>query len=142
MISLKDTNTGKEACRTPMYDPLRPIVRAVLQKEKIDKRDMDYLTQKAVALGMSSEEFRLRWESLLASKKRAGRGFLLQKRKYDEYFETDHFNQDFDEIFLTEEERNCKVMSELGFLGKILGESNDIIDNTLSMVEKVHKMKF
>lgn len=50
MISLKDTNTGKEACRTPKYESLRPIVRAVLQKEKIDKRDMDYLTQKAVAV--------------------------------------------------------------------------------------------
>lgn len=142
MIPLKDTNTGKEACRAPKYEPLRPVARAVLQKEKVCKQDMDYLTQKAVTLGMSSEEFRLCWESLLASKKRAGKGFLFRKQRYDEYFETDQFNQDFDEIFLTEEERNCKVMSELGFLRKILGESDNIIDNTLSLVEKAQKMKF
>ncbi len=142
MISLKDTYNHQGDCHTPKYEPLRTTVRAVLQKKKTDKQDLDYLTQKAVALGMSSEEFRLRWESLLASKKRACKGLLFRKQKYDEYFETDQFNQDFDEIFLTEEERNCKVMSELGFLGKILGESNDIIDNTLSLVEKAQKMKF
>ncbi len=140
MNFLKDTNTHVEARHTPKYESLRSLARAVLQKSEILPKDVGFLTQKAVGLGMDPEEFRLRWESLLASKKRAGRGFLLQKRKYDDYFDTDQFNQDFDEVFLTEEERNDKMMSEISFFGKILGE-NSVFDEALSLVEKCKKVK-
>ena len=139
MISLKDTYNHQGDCHTPKYEPLRSLARAVLKKEKTTKQDIDYLTQKAVALGMDPEEFQLLWESLLASKKRACKGLLFRKQKYDDYFETDQFNQDFDEIFLTEEERNDKLLSEISFFGKSLGETSVFADEVLSLVEKCKK---
>ena len=136
---MKNTNNHQGDCHVPKYEPLRLIVRAVLQKEEITEQDVKYLTQKAVALEMDPEEFRLLWESLLASKKRYRKGFLFRKQKNDEYI-TDQFDQDFDETFLTEEERNDKMMSEISFFGKILG-GNSVIDEALSLVEKCKKVK-
>ena len=141
MFSLKDTKTDTGGRRVPKYESLRPLARAVLQKSEISPKDLDFLTQKAVGLGMDPDEFRLLWESLAAAKKRACKGSLFRKQKCDDYFETDQFNQDFDEVFLTEKERNDKMMSEIRFLGKILGE-NSVIDETLSLVEKARKLVF
>lgn len=140
MISMKNTNNQQGDCHTPKYEPLRSLARAVLQKSEILPKDMDFLTQKAVGLGMDPEEFRLLWESLAAAKKRACKGSLFRRQKYDDYFETDQFNQDFDEVFLTEEERNDKMMSEISFFGKILGE-NSVLDEAISLVEKCKKVK-
>ena len=141
MDYLKDANTNVGSRHTAKYEPLRPLARAVLKKSEITPKDLDYLTQKAVGLGMDPEEFRLLWESLAAVKKRACKGSLFRKQKCNDYFESDQFNQDFDEVFLTEEERNDKMMSEIRFLGKILGE-NSVIDETLSLVEKARKLDF
>lgn len=141
MDYLKDANTNVGSRHTAKYEPLRPLARAVLKKSEITPKDLDYLTQKAVGLGMDPDEFRLLWESLAAAKKRACKGSLFRKQKCDDYFETDQFNQDFDEVFLTEKERNDKMMSEIRFLGKILGE-NSVIDETLSLVEKARKLVF
>ena len=140
MNYLKDTNTHVEARHTPKYESLRSLARAVLQKSEILPKDVGFLTQKAVGLGMDPEEFRLLWESLVAAKKRACKGSLFRRQKYDDYFETDQFNQDFDEVFLTEEERNDKMMSEISFFGKILGE-NSVLDEAISLVEKCKKVK-
>ena len=141
MNYLKDPNNNVGSRHTAKYEPLRPLARAVLQKNEITPKDLDYLTQKAVGLGMDPEEFRLLWESLAAAKKRACKSALFRKQKCDNYFETDQFNQDFDEVFLTEEERNDKMMSELNLFREILG-GDSVIDDALSLVKKAKKLDF
>lgn len=141
MNFLKDTNTHVEARHTPKYESLRSLARAVLQKSETTPKDLDFLTQKAVGLGMDPGEFHLLWESLAAAKKRACKGSFFRKQKCDAYFDTDQFNRDFDEVFLTEEERNDKMMSELNLFRKILGE-NSAIDDALSLVRKAGKLDF
>ena len=141
MDYLKDANTNVGSRHTAKYEPLRPLARAVLKKSEITPKDLDYLTQKAVGLGMDPEEFRLLWESLAAVKKRACKGSLFRKQKCNDYFESDQFNQDFDEVFLTEEERNDKMMSDLNLFREILGEDS-VIDDALSLVKRARKLDF
>ncbi len=127
---------GTEQDGSPKYEPLRPLVRAALEKEEASQQDLEYLIRKAMGLGMEPEEFRLLWESMLAAKKRAGKKSLFRGPNYDHYFETELFNNDFDEIFLSAQERDKKMLDELNFVGKIFGEGNGLFDDMLSLFHK------
>jgi len=91
-----------------------------LEKEEVSEQDMTFLTRKAIELGMEPEEFTLLWGSMVTAKKRAGKKSLFRKPNYDTYFSSERFNNDFDDIFLTQAERDRKMMDEMNVLSKFL----------------------
>ena len=99
------------------YEGLRPLVRSALMQEEISEKTLETLRKKAVSLGMDADEFEIFFNGLLVKKKKAGKKPLIGKGEisYDKYFGGKDFDNDFDLVFLTEEERtakNCKASEE------------------------------
>lgn len=100
----------------PKYDALRPLVRTALMKDETSERDMELMKRKATALGMDADEFEMRFEALVTSKNASNKKNLLGKKvnngaffKEDDLEEETPFDKEFDQVFLTAEERHNKA---------------------------------
>ena len=108
----------------PQVELLRPLVRSALMKDEISEPDLSVLIRKALSIGFDEEEFRLLLDAMVASKKRGAKKSIFRKPNYDDYFEFE-FDDDFDKIFLTEEERKRKDLSELDDAMKMMDDVSD-----------------
>ena len=119
----------------PKYEGLRPLVRSALMQEEISEKTVETLRKKAVSLGMDADEFEIFFNGLLAKKKKAGKKPLIGKGEisYDKYFEGNDFDNDFDQAFLTEEERTAKK-------GKASDEKSRKIDNVVGKAKSIGKL--
>ncbi|MBO7570737.1 MAG: hypothetical protein J6T48_01140 [Bacteroidales bacterium] len=122
----------------PKYEGLRSLVRSALMNDEISEKTLETLRKKAVSLGMDADEFEILFNGLVAKKKKAGKKPLIGKGEvsYDKYFDGKDFDNDFDLVFLTEEERTAKkskasedksrkiddVVGKAKSIGKIGGE--------------------
>lgn len=118
-------NTSAAACES-----LKPLIRSILMKDEVTDKDRQILARKAVSLGLDADEVSIQFDSLEAAKKKKGKKSLFGKPKYDEYFECGYFDEDFDDIFLTDEERMIKVKKENQDFGEELG-------NTIGLLSKM-----
>ena len=119
----------------PKYEGLRPLVRSALMNDEISEKTLETLRKKAVSLGMDADEFEIFFNGLVAKKKKAGKKPLIGKGEisYDKYFEGNDFDNDFDLVFLTEEERTAKK-------GKTSDEKSRKIDNVVGKAKSIGKI--
>ena len=105
--AIRQQDEQKNVIVEPKYESLRPLVRSVLMQDEISEKTVETLKKKAVSLGLDADEFEIFFNGLVAKKKKAGKKPLIGKGEisYDKYFESNGFDNDFDQVFLTEEER-------------------------------------
>jgi len=110
-------------------------MRSALMKDELSEHDRTILTRKAVTLGFDAEEFGLLLDAMVTSKKQGGKKSLFRKPNYTDYFEFE-FDDDFDESFLTEEERKRKNLAELDDTMKMMKDVSDFAQ-TISKITRI-----
>ena len=130
--SARDNGTPNPLSRV---EALRPLIRSALMKDELSEHDRTILTRKAVTLGFDAEEFGLLLDAMVTSKKQGGKKSLFRKPDYTDYFEFE-FDDDFDETFLTEEERKRKDLAELDETMKMVEDVSDFAQK-ISKITKI-----
>ncbi len=130
--SARDNGTPNPLSRV---EALRPLTRSALMKDELSEHDRTILTRKAVTLGLDAEEFGLLLDAMVTSKKQGGKKSLFRKSDYTDYFEFE-FDDDFDETFLTEEERKRKGLAELDETMKMVEDVSDFAQK-ISKITKI-----
>jgi hypothetical protein len=92
-------------------------------KDEITASDIDVIKNKASGLGLDPDEVVIQVSSLDSVKKKAAsKTSLIGRALYSEYFnEGGQFDEDFDKVFLTEQEQKQKSRDNEGLVGKALG---------------------
>ncbi|MBQ3833034.1 MAG: hypothetical protein II815_07650, partial [Bacteroidales bacterium] len=110
-----------------------------LMQDEISEKTVETLKKKAVSLGLDADEFEIFFNGLVAKKKKAGKKPLIGKGEisYDKYFESNGFDNDFDQVFSTEEERLAKKNKASE---KKNMKINDVVDKTKSIGEVIGKL--
>ena len=136
-IDIFSHSAGGNGNKTPLpqVESLRPLVRSALMKDELSELDAGILIRKAVAVGFDAEEFGLLLDAMVASKKQGGKKSLFRKPDYTDYFEFE-FDDDFDETFLTEEERKRKGLAELDETMKMVEDVSDFAQK-ISKITKI-----
>ena len=137
--AIRQQDEQKNVIVEPKYESLRPLVRSVLMQDEISEKTVETLKKKAVSLGLDADEFEIFFNGLVAKKKKAGKKPLIGKGEisYDKYFESNGFDNDFDQVFLTEEERLAKKNKASE---KKNMKINDVVDKTKSIGEVIGKL--
>ena len=81
-------------------------------KDEVSERDLEIMKRKAVSLGMDADEFEMLFEGLVSKKQSAIRTNLFGKKIDDGDF---HFDMEFDELFISAEEKQLRDKKELDF---------------------------
>ncbi len=116
--AIRQQDEQKNVIVEPKYESLRPLVRSVLMQDEISEKTVETLKKKAVSLGLDADEFEIFFNGLVAKKKKA-------------------FDNDFDQVFLTEEERLAKKNKASE---KKNMKINDVVDKTKSIGEVIGKL--
>lgn len=137
--AIRQQDEQKNVIVEPKYESLRPLVRSVLMQDEISEKTVETLKKKAVSLGLDADEFEIFFNGLVAKKKKACKKPLIGKGEisYDKYFESNGFDNDFDQVFLTEEERLAKKNKASE---KKNMKINDVVDKTKSIGEVIGKL--
>ena len=122
-MGLFSSLSGKAPQQTSKYEQLRPIVRSVLMKDVITESDIDVIKKKASGLGLDPDEVGIQVSSLDSVKKKAAsKTSLIGRALYSDYFnEGGQFDEDFDKVFLTEQEQKQKSREDEGLINSVMG---------------------